>query len=209
MEILKQAQKLNALLDKSLGLAADGDRIAYAIKGSTTFRAGDYTASEAVLNVPKDADFFGYSLNVYIQGRVVSISNPANSERTFRPASLTWENIAGSLVPIYVPFVGNADYKLEIRDSYKGTYQNSPVFSASLFSSMAQRFYFNPQNPFISAWPGSMQFSTPYYLPRGETMTLRITPIDSRPDNTAVDGDRREYRLVCVLQGYKSVHAFK
>jgi hypothetical protein len=40
-------------------------------------------------------------------------------------------------------------------------------------------------------------------------MTLRLTPVDSRPDNTQVDGDRREYRLVCVLQGYKSVHAFK
>lgn len=208
MTVLKQAQKLNTLLDKALSLSADGDRVAYAVKGFTTFRAGEYTTSEAVLNIPKDADFFGYSLNVYLQGRVVSISNPTNSERTFRPATLTWENVAsggGALVS----FFGNADFRVEIRDSYQGVYQNAPIFSSSFFSAMADRNYFTPQRPFISAWQGSLQFSTPYYLPRGETMTLRLTPIDSRPDNTQVDGDRREYRLVCVLQGYKSVHAFK
>lgn len=205
MSILKQAQKLNTLLDKALSLTGDGDRIAYTVKGATIFRAGEYTASEAVLNIPKDADFFGYSLNVYLQGRVVSISNPTNSDRTYRPATLTWEDAS----PGDVPFLGNADYKVEIRDSYQGVYQNAPIFSTSLFSTKADFYYFAPQSPFISAWQGSLQFSTPYYLPRGETMTLRLTPIDSRPDDTQIDGDRREYRLLCVLQGYKSVHAFK
>lgn len=205
MSVLKQAQKLNALLDKSLALSADGDRVAYAVKGSTIFRAGEYTSGEAVLNIPKDADFFGYSLNVYLQGRVISITNPAGSERTYRPATLTWEDAT----PANATFVGNADYKVEIRDSYQGVYQNAPLFSASLFSSKADTYFFSPQRPFISAWQGSLQFSTPYYLPRGETMTLRLTPIDSRPDDPQIEDDRREYRLLCVLQGYKSVHAFK
>ena len=208
MTVLKQAQRLNALLDKSLSLSSDGDRVAYAVKAATFFRAGEYTASEAVLNIPKDADFFGYSLNVFLQGRVVSVTNPADNERTFRPVSLTWENFAASTPP-EIPFIGNADFKLEIRDSYQGVYQNAPIFSSSLFSASADTPYFTPQRPFISAWQGSLQFSTPYYLPRGETMTLRLTPVDSRPDNTQIENDRREYRLLCVLQGYKSVHAFK
>lgn len=205
MSVLKQAQKLNTLLDKALSLSGDGDRVAYTVKGFAIFKAGEYTSSEVVLNIPKDADFFGYSLNVFLQGRVVSVTNSINSERTYRPATLTWEDaLAGD-----VPVLGNADYKVEIRDSYQGVYQNAPIFSASLFSTKADVYYFAPQSPFISAWQGSLQFSTPYYLPRGETMTLRLTPIDSRPDDTQVDGDRREYRFLCVLQGYKSVHAFK
>lgn len=37
MTVLKQAQKLNTLLDKALSLSADGDRVAYAVKGFTIF----------------------------------------------------------------------------------------------------------------------------------------------------------------------------
>jgi hypothetical protein len=210
MNVLDQAKKLNGLLDKALSLTADGDRVAYAVKGFTTFRAGEYTAAEAVLNVPKDADFFGYSFNVFLQGRLVSLTNPSLTDRTFRPATLTWENTQTAAQDGAITFEGNADFKLEIRDSVSGPYQNAPFYSTSVFSTMADLPAV--RKPLISAWQGSLQFSTPFYVPRGETVTVRLTPIDSRPDDPTLEDYeevRREYRLMCVLQGYKSAHAFK
>jgi len=205
MSVLSQTKELNSLLDKAVSLASDGDRVAYALKGSTIFRAGEYTASEAVLSVPKDADFMGYSLNVFLQGRVISPTNPTNSERTFRPATFTWENPS---VSQQQDLLGNADFRFELRDSTQGNYQNAPIYSASLFSSMSDLTLI-PKMPTISSWQGSLQFSVPYYIPRGETVTARLTPVDSRPDDPALNDDRREYRLVCILQGYKLVHAFR
>lgn len=210
MSLLDQAKKLNGLLDKALSLTADGDRIAYAVKGYTTFRAGEYTAAEAVLNIPKDADFFGYSFNVFLQGRLISLTTPSLTDRTWRPAILTWENTLTTSEDGGIDYFGNADFKLEIRDSVNGPYQNAPFYSASIFSSMADLPA--PSYPTISSWEGALQFSTPYYVPRGETITARLTPIDSRPDDPTLVGYediRREYRLMCIIQGYKSAHAFK
>lgn len=202
----QQTRALNELLDKTLAMTSDGDRVAYAVKGIAQFRAGEYTAAEVVLNVPKDADFFGSSLNLYLQGRIVDIANSANNDRTYRPATYTWENAAANLEGFFSS--GNADFRFELRDSVNGNYQNSSLFSLSAFSAMADL----ParQLPLISSWQGSLQFAVPYYLPRGETATLRITPVDSRPDDTEnFPNIRREYRMVCVMQGFKLVHAFR
>lgn len=202
----QQTRELNELLDKASGVTADGDRVAYALKGSAQFRAGEYTASEIVLNVPKDADFFGSSFNLYLQGRLVDISNSANNDKTYRPTTFTWENAAA-----FNDFFrsGNADFRFELRDSVHGNYQNSALFSLSAFSGMADLTN-TGYMPLVSSWPGSLQFAVPYYLPRGETLTVRITPIDSRPDFTEqFPTTRREYRLTCVVQGCKLVHAFR
>lgn len=202
MSISEQTKKLNALLDKALALTEDGDRVAYSLKDSIVINAGDYTNAESTLNVPKDADFVGYSLNIFLQGRVISLTNPATaSDRTYRPTAFSWEK----LLPRAGEEFSGLDFKFEFRDSVNGSRQNAPIYSLSTFSAQADR----SRSYLLSSWIGALQFPTPYFLPRGETLTVRITPIDSRPDAPLENGDRRQYRLMTVLQGFKLVHSFR
>lgn len=211
--LLDQTKKLNSLLDKSLSTAIDGDRVAYTLTGFTTFRAGDLTASEAVLNIPKDADFYGTSLNMYLQGRLVSTVDQRYDDRTWRPVPLTWMPTSLVLVTDWLKargYDGCADFKFELRDSLRGPYQSAPLYSSSCFSHY-RGFASDSGN---NAWTGAMLFKVPYYVPRGETITIRVTPIDSGVDDPDIAGFnyknyRREYRVVSIINGYKSVHAFK
>lgn len=202
MSVSEQTKKLNALIDKALSLTQDGDRVAYTLQDTILINGGEYTNAESVLNVPKDADFIGYSFNVFLEGRIISLTNPlGRTDRTFRPTIFTWEND--------LSLGGNAlsglDFKLEFRDSVQGNRQNAPIYSLSTFSSKAD----TSAGYLMSSWIGSLQFPVPYFLPRGESLTVRITPVDNRPDAPLANGDRRQYRLRTVLQGFKLVHSFR
>lgn len=207
--LLDQTKKLNGLLDSAFGVVSDGDRVAYAVQGFVQFRAGEYVSSETVLNIPKDADFFGYSLNMYLQGRLIDINNSANNDRSFRPTTLTWENAAFVANEFFN--TGSADFKFEIRDSVNGNYQNTALFSSSAFSAMADLNAGFQFQPLLSSWQGSLQFAVPYFIPRGESMTIRFTPLYTIPDSGDPEfgNTRREFRIVSVLQGFKSVHSFR
>lgn len=208
--ILDQTKKLNALLDSSLSTVFDGDRVAYTASGSVVFRAGELTASEAVINIPKDADFYGQSFNMFLQGRVVSTTSPRYDDRTWRPVPLTWVPTTNEAVIVNVAkgYDGCADFKFEIRDSLNGSFQSAPLYSSSCFSHYRSFL----SDGCESSWTGSMLFPVPYFLPRGQTLTVRVTPIESGADNPELacyQTYRREYRVLALVQGYKSVHAFK
>lgn len=205
--LLQQTNLLNSLIEKAAASVSDGDRVSYSLSGSALFVAGEFTSSEVTLNVPADGDFYGHCFNIFLQGRVFVPGNSGQSDKTFRPTTITWESSSvltgpGSLAD----FDTGLDFKFEIRDSKQGSYQTAPVYSTSLFS--AQSNLILPKRPLISSWVGTLKFPVPFLIERGQSATVRLTPIDSRADSSAIL-TKREYRAVCVLQGYKSVHAFK
>jgi len=201
-------RKMDGLVKRCMGLVDEGDRDSYFLHDSYTFRSGSLLEQDLVLNNPLDAVFFGTRLNLFLDKRLIDdsaapVTGP-NNERTFRPVDWTPINDwPGTLVP------PEANATFQIRSS-RGVYNSAPLAISHAFSTRAGSFMGALA---VSAYLGGLDFHRPFPIPRGEAMTVRVSPSYTRalsadgsfPDLTSVP----QYRVTAVVTGYKRVRAFR
>ncbi len=199
-QALKLVEKIDNLLDRVSYIIDDGDRAPIFLRGQMTFVTGETPSTDMIFNIPKDADFFGERLNLYLQRRVTSLTAPATAtEKTFRP--VCWTTVCD--ITSLNGAIKDATATFEITDSMNGPYASAPM---SIKSAWSQRVGVPQAGPSISSYIGGLDFVVPYHIKRGHTLTVKVSPIFSRFNNETT---KNEYRVVGVLTGYKKVKAFK
>jgi hypothetical protein len=204
----KQLSKLHAAVS-SLGArrktareADPADNVLHYIQDSFEFDQNERPVQNLTFNVPKDSDFAAFRFVLYPQVKIKSINTATQgaSEVSFRPAS--WSS-DGNLAAI----ASTLDAVVELSsfdDDRNHKYQNAPfdvshTYSNTLFN-RGEDWY--PYDSFLS--PSGLVFETPWFLPKGSTMSARITTLFAG-QYAGVDGRIYRYRIVGVLEGCKHV----
>lgn len=171
--------------------------------GHGTFMTGDTSRPQITIPAPADHDFYATRMNLYLSSRLVDQSAQFSdaTERTFRPAD--WTNCGYNVYPNanLTTVSGDAACEWSLTDSWNGPYNNSPVSIASVYST---RHGVGVGRQFIpwSAWPSGLFFVVPYLVPRGHSVTVRITPTFSRIVNALI---KAQYRVTAVMWGTKEL----
>lgn len=207
-QFVDTVQKMDGLVKRCMGLVDEGDRDSYFLHDAYTFLSGSLLEQDLVLNNPLDATFFGSRLNLYLDKRLTDKAGTAvtgpNDEKTFRPVDWSPTNDwPGSLA------IPEANCTFQIRTP-RGALSSAPLAISHAFSTRAGTFMGALG---VSAYLGGLDFHRPVPIPRGEALTVRVSPNYTRalaadgsfPDLTSVP----EYRVTAVLTGYKRVRAFR
>jgi len=197
-------QRMDRLVLRCLGLVDDGDDDSYYLHDSYTFLTGSKQEQDLILNNPLDSPFYGKRLSLFLDSRLTDQSGADNSELTFRPDDWTPTNDWPAPSPI-----GAANCSFTVRTP-RGVYSSSPLSISHAFST--RHGVPGGQLP-ASSYLGGLDFHRKFPIPRGNAMTVRVSPNFTRalasnnviPDPTSVP----EYRVTAVLQGYKKVRAFR
>lgn len=205
-QIAGQIEAVNKLIDRASLLTDDGDRSPYNIRAFYTFEQAKLEAGELVFNVPADADFRGTRINLYLGARTIDITSEVASDLVYRPADWLHPNDWKAIS------INQANAAFSVRDSMNGEYQNAPVNINSAFS--ARYGVRNTSSPFVvglaipvTAYLGGLDFDVPYFVKRGNAVTVKITPLYAGPNPT--EARRLDLRIVGVFHGYKKVRAFR
>ena len=229
----------DAIRQKWRGVDMAGDRVDYIFTGDIIFLEKVNTSQNIIFQIPEATDFYGTRLMLQPFARFVTQDQPNQgpNEIPFRPVvwSTTegvYNNNSNSPADLYGGVqndVASLDCSVTMTENIKTPegqitrdYQNMP--------SPVQLFYSGGVNygSGISAWqhtnvtyfpdfqiPIGMLFPIDYYLPKGSSVTLKITPTfsEERVAPGLVDdggapftGNRQtEYQIRAFLQGYKIV----
>lgn len=195
-------RRMDSMVLRCLALTGrDGDRNAYYIHDAYTFVTGSKEEQDLILNNPLDAAFYGTRLDLYLDSRLVDTTDAVNSELTFRPVDWTATNDV--VFPSNVA-AKQANCTFSIRTS-AGPYSSSPMSIAHCFSARQGV----PNDLPVSAYLGGLDFHRPYVIERGEAMMVRVAPIYTKAVEVYDPTSVPEYRVTAVLQGFKTVRAFR
>ncbi len=206
------SRELDRIGREAAALIDDGDRAWYLVRAiSAGFRLGQDKAVQVTFNVPADADFYGMSMNLYYQYRIIDPTNAANNDRAFRPCA--WSNWANTVIFTTDSATPNPGHEgngtVAIQDDAAGPYQNAPFSVTSMYSAP----YGVPagqEGPPVTLFPGALRFHRPYYIARGKAINLLYTSLFTSAFNLDLaENLTTEYRVVGILDGYKKVTAFQ
>ncbi len=203
MEVVQHADALNM---RALLLDLPGDDVAMWLHGAHTWLSGSDTSGNITMIVPKDADFYATSLNIFLASRTVDQTdeNSTSSDLTFRPAAwVTINNSEATQEAVFV--VQDANATFSISDTYNGAYQGGSAMQvAAAYSGQYGQGSVRNQVP-LSAWPGARKFHLPYKIKRGHTITVQIQPTFSRQPSASDDLLVTEFRATAIMNGHKTV----
>jgi len=219
MQVLAQGKKLDEMASRSNAAQAKlreaSDRVFYSLQDSFTFQQGQNNVQNLVFNVPASDDFEAVRLSLYPFVRRISVGtlpSGTTDDLTFRPTVWSFQSVDVTELSFYA-----VDALLELVASADGktrTYQNAAFTAYQTFSAYTSPILgggaFPPglQAYDRSESPSGLVFDPCWRLPKGSTVTMRVTPLFSgeRPAAlTAVDGLVNQYQLRGVLEGYKRV----
>jgi hypothetical protein len=201
--------QLGELHAQALALCGEGDRTPAILQGSHVFFQEENTPGDIVLNVPDDGDFGGHLLNLYLSARRVNIANPeTQSEQTYRPGD--WTSTKDSTKLDAARWLADCVYEIQTKD---GPYCNIPLPVLHSFSGRSENYVlpFGPapvtEMPWFG-WVGAKKFRKAFEIPRGNSVTVIITPKFSPPVAPSASF-RYEMRVTAVFRGSKNIHAFR
>lgn len=217
-QVLAQGKKLEELASRTNAAQAKlreaSDRVFYSLQDSFTFQQGQGVVQNLVFNVPASDDFDAVRLSAYPFVRRINISDSQLSDVTFRPTVWTFQNVSESLARYSV------DALFELTTAYSDgktrRYQNAAFLASQLFSAytspIAQEQEIALGIPPVSLQtydrsesPSALVFDPCWRLPRGSTVTVRVTPLFSGERDSVGYADDliNEYQIRGVLEGYK------
>lgn len=216
MQVLAQGKKLDEMTSRSNAAQAKlreaSDRVFYSLQDSFTFQQGQNNVQNLVFNVPASDDFEAVRLSLYPFVRRISVEAlPAGTtnDLTFRPTIWSFQNVTSDLRYYAV------DALLELVVSTDGktrSYQNAAFTAFQTFSAYTSPIGASGVSSAglvsfdRSESPSALVFDPCWRLPKGSTVTMRVTPLFSGERAaalTAADGLINEYQIRGVLEGYK------
>jgi hypothetical protein len=217
-QVLMQGKKLEALTSRTNAAQAKlreaSDRVFYSLQDSFTFQQGQNVVQNLLFNVPASDDFEAVRLSFYPFVRRVAVEDlPAGTtnDLTFRPTVWSFQDVTTSLA--YYAVDALVELVTALPDGSTRRYQNAAftmyqTFSAytSPLTSTANTAPFGLQGYDRSESPSALVFDPCWHLPKGSTVTARVTPLFSGERLaalTAADGLINEYQIRGVLEGYK------
>lgn len=194
-------------------LRESSDRVFFSLQDAFTFQQGQNTVQNLVFNVPGTDDFEAVRLSVYPFIRKVNLSIGSQSDVTFRPTVWSFQNVSASLVRYSVDAL--MEMTVAYSDGKTRSCQNAAFLASQVFSAytspVAQEneAFLTIPPPSLGSYdrsesPSALVFDPCWVLPKGSTVTLRITPLFSgERDVDYADSLINEYQLRGVLEGYK------
>lgn len=209
-------QQIERDTDRAMSAGSPGDRVLMVLSGySDPWLTGDNQVQSVSLVVPNQDDFYAETINLYLQSRIYDedgLGATTATDLTFRPAmwvttcnAYMISNSMGNLGNYNNIVVQDANASWRMTDTFNGTYQgeNGLRISHAYSTRYGQGSVSSEVN--LSAWPGARRFFIPRKIPKGNTVTITITPTFSRVVNNSV---KTQFRVGAVLQGHKIVRRF-
>lgn len=202
-----------------------GDLVWTPLVADVEFSQGTAASLNMVFNVPADADFWGHRFTLYPYCKVVDPVNGTPDEVAYRPTSFTNQPFTpGNLNSLqYSDMETQVDLVFAFITGGKEL-QNVNIPAAAVYGSTLAKWVLDSSVDRAS-WggalqtPGGMVFDIPWWLPRGKALTVRVTPtyLGKRTIEETILVDEVEteivrqhkYKIVGVLEGRKSVGAFR
>ncbi len=194
------------------------DRVLFSLQDAFSFQQGQNTVQTLVFNVPVSDDYFASRLMLYPYVRRVAVGALAagtTPDLVFRPTIWTNQFVSGPNAPAVSTIARCAvDALLEITSTTPGQaarrYQNTAFTASQVFSSTASPFgtvgQSNVQAYSATEYPSALIFDPEWSLPKGSTLSMRVTPLFSgERDTSFTDGLINEYQFRGVLEGFKRV----
>jgi len=216
-QVLMQGKKLEALTSRTAAAQAKlreaSDRVFYSLQDSFTFQQGQNVVQNLLFNVPASDDFEAVRLSFYPFVRRVAVEDlPAGttSDLTFRPTVWSFQDVTSSLAFYAVDAL--VELVTAFPDGSTRRYQNAAFTMYQTFSAYTSPLTSGGVVPVglqgydRSESPSALIFDPCWHLPKGSTVTARVTPLFSGERLaalTAADGLVNEYQIRGVLEGYK------
>lgn len=216
-QVLMQGKKLEALTSRTNAAQAKlreaSDRVFYSLQDSFTFQQGQNVVQNLLFNVPASDDFEAVRLSFYPFVRRVAVEDlPAGttSDLAFRPTVWSFQEVEPSLA--YYAVDALVELVTALPDGSTRRYQNAAFTMYQTFSAYTSPLTTGGVPPVDlqsydrSESPSALLFDPCWHLPKGSTVTARVTPLFSGERAaalTAADGLVNEYQIRGVLEGYK------
>jgi hypothetical protein len=212
MQVLAQGKKLDELATRAHNAQAKlreaSDRVFYSLQDAFTFQQGQNVVQNLVFNVPTSDDFEAVRFSMYPFVRRVAINalpTGTTNDLTFRATVWSFQNVSSDLARYAVDAL--VELTVATSDGETRRYQNAAFLASQTFSAYTSPLIAtNVQSADRSESPSALVFDPCWHLPKGSTVTARVTPLFSGERAsalTAADGLINEYQLRGVLEGYK------
>ena len=214
-QVLMQGKKLEALASRANAAQAKlreaSDRVFYSLQDSFTFQQGQNVVQNLLFNVPASDDFEAVRLSFYPFVRRVAVDDTVTGgDLTFRPTVWSFQDVTTSLAFYAVDAL--VELVTAFPDGSTRRYQNAAFTMYQTFSAYTSPLSTGGLAPVglqsydRSESPSALLFDPCWHLPKGSTVTARVTPLFSGEREatlTAADGLVNEYQIRGVLEGYK------
>ncbi len=211
MQALAQGKKLDDLASRAHSAQAklrqDADRVFYSLQDSFVFQQGQNVVQNLVFNVPASDDFEAVRFSLYPFVRRVSVNTlPAGTtnDLTYRATIWTFQMVSFALARYAVDAL--VEMTSATPDGKTRRYQNAAFLAAQTFSAYTSPVGASNVRAYgRSESPSALVFDPCWHLPKGTTVTVRVTPLFSGERATSIWGDDliNEYQIRGVLEGYK------
>lgn len=210
-QVLAQGKKLDALLTRAHEAQVQrkeaNDRVFYSVQDAFTFQQGQNVVQNLVFNIPQSDDFEAARLSFYpFVRRVARDSATTSSDLVFRPTLWTFQFTS----PVVAHYAVDAlvEVTSATSDGKTRAYQNAAFFVAQTFSGYTSPI--DATTSYLQVFdrsesPSALVFDPCWYLPKGSTVTARVTPLFSG-ERASEFGELdliNEYQIRGVLEGYK------
>lgn len=209
-QVLAQGKKLDALSVRANNAQAKlreaSDRVFYSVQDSFSFQQGQNVVQNLTFNIPQSDDFEAVRLSLYPFVRRVAVNAlPAGvtSDLSYRATVWSFQMVSSDLARYAVDAL--LELTTALPDGQTRRYQNAAFLASQTFSA-----YTSPlTSSNVTAWacsesPSALVFDPCWHLPKGSTVTARVTPLFSGERASAfADGLVNEYQIRGVLEGYK------
>ena len=227
-DVIAQANNAARLLERARVSAESvrglrsGDRVYTPIIAEAEFDQGAAPSTTLVFNVPAATDFWAYRLMLYPFCKVVDPVNETPDEVVFRPTTFAGTpNDPGAVAD---PSTAYGDFNNAFDAMFALIFQgrelqniDTPCMGA--YSVEMMKWH---SSDGVGQWiaasqtPSGMLFDVPLFIPRGQNLTVRVTPtylgvrtiVETLDDETEITRQHR-YKIVGVLEGEKKVAAFR
>jgi hypothetical protein len=232
-KIVDLTEQAAALVDRvAIGLGRtrglrSGDRVYTPLVVYAEFSQGQAASRNVVFNIPADADFWAYRLLLIPQCKVIDPVNGTPSDLAFRSTSFVGQPYSPGVVDPEQDF---SDFNNTVDGSFGFMYegkelQNNDLPFAAAYGQQLGKWGVDENSPTATGWCGSVAtpsglvFDIPFFLARGKSLTLRLTPsyLGVRTIEETIYRDevpttivrQNLYRIVAILEGEKRVNAFR
>jgi hypothetical protein len=210
MQVLAQGKKIDELASRAHAAQAKlreaSDRVFYSLQDSFSFQQGQNVVQNLVFNVPTSDDFEAVRFSMYPFVRRVSVDTlpvGTTNDLTYRATVWTFQNVTVNLARYAVDAL--IELTTAMPDGKTRRYQNAAFLASQTFSAYTSPLAASNVEAFDrSESPSALVFDPCWRLPKGSTVTARVTPLFSGERSSAfADGFVNEYQIRGVLEGYK------
>jgi hypothetical protein len=225
-EIIAQTDKASRLLERAQRAVANvrglrsGDRVFTPLIVAAEFSQGTAPSANLIFNVPADADFWAYRLLFYPYCKVVDPVNETPDEVAYRSTAFAGQSFSPGVITDLV----YSDYANLVDATFALIYQGKEL--QNIDTPISAAYCCNVEKWLVGAiWAGASQtagglvFDVPLFIPRGKSITCRVTPtyLGVRSIVEEIEGEiapeeitrQHKYKIVGVLEGEKRVSAFR